>query len=77
MPVLDSPSLSVTIAQGAGIILLVGTLILLFKRTIYLDRETKQPVEMELPVFGKIKTQSPVIFIVLIGASLVLFRCAR
>jgi len=60
-------------AQLAGFVLLLSVVFLLSKRIIYLDSKTKQPVEIELPFFGKIQTQSPVIVLVLIAAGLVIF----
>ena len=57
----------------AGISLLIGVLLLLAKRIIVLDHETKQPMEFEFPVLGKVKTQSPVIALAIIGALLIAY----
>jgi hypothetical protein len=61
------------VAQGAGILLLVSIVWLLFKRVIYVDATTKQPIEFELPILGKLKSQNPVIALVLIAAGLTLY----
>jgi hypothetical protein len=69
----DATAVLFQVAQLAGCSLLVGTLILLFKRRVYLDRETGQPSEIDLPLFGKLKTQSPVIILILVAAFLVIY----
>ena len=61
------------IAQGAGVFLLVATIILIARRTIYIDASTKAPIEFEFPIIGKVKSQTPAIVIFLIGAALVVF----
>jgi len=68
----DTLTLLVT-TQIAGIVLLIGTMILLFFRRIYLDAETKQSIKVTLPIFGEISTQAPVIILVLIGALMVVY----
>jgi hypothetical protein len=60
------------VSQIAGMLLLAGTMVLLFFRRVYLDAETKQPIEFALPVLGKVKTQSPVLVLAFLGAILVL-----
>ena len=59
--------------QAAGILLLVGTMILLFFRRVVLDSETKTPTRFKLPLFGEITTQTPVLVLVLIGALMVIY----
>jgi len=61
------------VAQGAGILLLISVVWLLYKRIIYVDAATKQPIQFELPVVGKLKTQNPVIALVVIGTVLILY----
>jgi hypothetical protein len=63
--------------QLAGILLLVGTMLLLFFRRIYLDSETKQPTKITLPVFGEISTQAPVLVLVLVGAFMVAYPLSK
>lgn len=58
--------------QVAGIVLLVMTMILVAKRRIYFDAESKAVTEVELPFFGKVKTQAPALVLVLVGAVMVL-----
>ena len=55
----------------AGIVLLLGVLVLLGKRIIVLDQATGRPMEFEFPILGKFKTQSPVVALAIIGALLV------
>jgi len=63
--------------QVAGILLLTGTMILLFFRRIYLDAETKQPIKFKLPIFGEISTQAPVLVLVLVGAFMVVYPLSK
>ena len=65
------------ITQIAGFVLLIGTMILLFFRRIYLDAETKQSIKVTLPIFGEISTQAPVILLVLIGAFMVVYPAVQ
>ena len=61
------------LAMAAGILVLLGTIVLLFFRRIYLDSETRQPVQFFLPLFGHISTQTPVIVLMLFGVFLVTY----
>jgi hypothetical protein len=63
--------------QLAGIVLLIATMVLLFFRRIYLDAETKQPIKFTLPLIGEINTQAPVLVLVLIGASMVVYPLSK
>ena len=65
--------LPVYIMTFSGAFLLVATAIIFLFRTSYIDAETKNPIEFELPVIGKVKTQSPVVFIALLGAGLLIY----
>jgi hypothetical protein len=61
------------VTQGAGILLLLGTMVLLFYRRVFIDAESKQPIKFTLPVLGEISTQSPVVLLILIGAAMVTY----
>jgi len=65
------------VSQIAGIILLLGTMILVGFRRIYFDKETKQPIEIDIPVFGKIKTQAPAFALIVVAACLVIYPLSR
>ena len=65
------------ITQVAGLILLSGTMILLFFRRIYLDAETKQPITFTLPILGEISTQAPVVILIAIGAFMVVYPLSK
>lgn len=56
-----------TICQAAGIIMIVGALFLLFKEKIYLDSQTSQPTSVEVPFFGKLRTNAPALVIFALG----------
>lgn len=55
------------ICQIAGIIMIGGALFLLFKEKIYLDSQTSQPTSVEIPFFGKLKTNAPALVIFALG----------
>ncbi|HVM47348.1 MAG TPA: hypothetical protein VMU04_04940 [Candidatus Acidoferrum sp.] len=50
----------------AGLLIVLGFVALLKQKT-YLDSATLQPVEVELPVIGKVKSNYPAIIFVLLG----------
>lgn len=70
-------NLLLLIAQLAGVLLLISVVWLLYKRAIYLDAKTGKPVSFDVPILGKIQTQSPVIALVLIAAALVIYPATR
>lgn len=70
-------SLLLLITQVAGILLLLGTMILLFFRRIVLDSETKSPMKFKLPIFGEIQTQAPVLVLVLVAAVMVIYPLSK
>ena len=63
--------------QVAGIFLLSATMVLLFFRRIYLDSATKKPIQVSLPLFGKVSTQAPVLVLVMIGAVMVAYPLSK
>lgn len=46
-------------------------------RRIYFDKETKQPIEIDIPIFGKLKTQAPAFALVVVAACLVMYPLFR
>jgi len=57
----------------AGILLLVGTMLLLWFRRIYIDAQTGQPTEIEIPLIGKFRTHAPAFALIIVGAILVIY----
>lgn len=55
------------VCQAAGIIMVAGGVWLIMKQKIYLDSTTKQAVEVELPLFGKLRTNVPALGLFLLG----------
>ena len=53
----------------AGVLVVLGFIALLTQKT-YLDSKTKEPVEIEVPLFGKLKTNYPSLVLVFLGAVL-------
>jgi len=77
MPMISTDTLLLVISQIAGIFVLACTMLLIGLRRIYFDAETKQPIEIELPLLGKIKTQAPAFAVIVVGAFLVFYPMAR
>jgi len=69
-----SPGLPILyICAIGGFLIIAASLFLLWKRRIFLDRTTKEVTEIELPMGIKVKSQAPVILIILIGGALMMF----
>lgn len=69
-----SPGLPILyICAVGGFVLVLLCFWLLLKRRASLDGETKQVTEIELPLGLKIKSPTPVVVLIFIGASLMMF----
>jgi hypothetical protein len=53
----------------AGLCFVLG-MIALIKQKTYIDTETRQPTEVEIPIIGKLKTNYPALIFVVIGGVL-------
>jgi hypothetical protein len=73
MPGFGIQSYIVPAAELAGFVLLLSTMILLGMRRIYIDSQTKEPTEFEIPLIGKVKTQAPVLFLIAAGVGLIAY----
>lgn len=51
----------------AGFCMILGGVWLIYREKIYLNSETKEVMEVQLPLFGKIKTNIPALGLFLIG----------
>lgn len=65
------------VSQIAGIFLLVATMLLVGFRRIYIDAETKEPITFEIPIFGKVKSQTPAVVLIIVGAFMVVYPIIR
>lgn len=65
--------LTVYVMVFSGALLVATTAIILLFRKSYIDATTGTPVEFDMPVFGKIKTQSPVIVMLFVGCGLLIY----
>ena len=54
------------LSSFAGLVMVVGGIWLLYKQKIYIDSESKQVIEVELPI-GKFKTNLPVLVLFALG----------
>lgn len=64
-------------AEVAGMFVLVASFVLLYKRIILIDSTTRQPIQIELPFLGKLKTQSPLVFMLGLGAALIFYPATK
>jgi len=60
-------------AELAGVVLLISTMLLIGMRRIYIDSQTKQPTEFEIPLVGKVKTQAPALVLIAAGVLLIAY----
>lgn len=70
-------SLLLGVSAAAGCFLLISTMVLVGMRRIYIDKETKQPIEFEFPIIGKVKSQTPALFLIAAGVLLVLYPIGK
>src|SRR6266849_2316656 len=63
---------TVYVAYGISLAAIVLGFIALLKQKTYIDRHTKQPTEIELPILGKMKTNAPALTFVFLGVGLAL-----
>lgn len=61
------------IAFTLSILSIVLGFVALLKQKTYLDSETKEPVEIEVPIIGRMKTNYPAMVFVFLGFSLAFF----
>ena len=59
--------------QITGIVMIVGALFLIFKEKVYLDAATKEMMYVELPKLGRLKTNAPILAVIVLGLVAVLY----
>lgn len=70
----DDPKVAVySICMVIGGLMILGSIFLVFKQKILVDRETGKETSVDLPFFGKLKTNYPGLVIFFLGCALVLF----
>jgi len=57
--------------------MIVGGIWLIYKQKIYIDRETKQVTEIDIPLFGKLKTNVPALVLFALGFVPLLYPISR
>jgi hypothetical protein len=65
------------VSQIGGILLICATMVLVGFRRIYFDAETKEPISFDLPIFGKIRSQTPAVVVILVAAVMVMYPIVR
>jgi hypothetical protein len=63
-------SLILVLTAVSGAVVLLTTMLLIAMRRIYIDKETNQPTEFDFPLLGKMKTQTPALFLIAVGGIL-------
>lgn len=63
----EGNSIILLLAAVAGAIVMISTMVLIGMRRIYVDKETKEVTEIDFPLLGKMKTQSPALFLIAVG----------
>jgi ABC-type Fe3+-siderophore transport system permease subunit len=67
----------VYVCAFSGLAIIVGSFLLLWTQRIYLDHETKQVIEIELPLGIKLKSNLPVVTLILIGGALLIYAVSE
>jgi hypothetical protein len=62
--------INLILAFAVSLVFVVLGFIALLKQKTYLDNNTRQPVEVDVPVLGKVKTNYPAIVFVVLGFAL-------
>ncbi len=57
----------------SGAFVIIGGIVLIGKRKIYIDQATKKPIEFELPLFGKFKSNTPALALFFFGTFLITY----
>lgn len=63
----------INIMMFSGAFLVVATTTILLFRKSYIDAVTGSPIEFDMPVIGKLRTQSPVVAVAFLGAGLLMY----
>jgi hypothetical protein len=74
---MDSNSITLLIPQIGGLIMVAGGIWLIFKQKIYLNAEKNEVVGVEMPFFGKMRTNVPALGLFIIGIIPLLYPLHR
>jgi hypothetical protein len=61
------------VCQGAGILMILGGTWLIYREKIILNAVTKEPMFVELPFFGKLRTNAPALALFVLGLAAVMY----
>jgi hypothetical protein len=61
------------ICQFSGLVMIIGSLFLIFKEKVYLDAVTKEVMFVELPKLGKLRTNAPILAVIALGLVAVIY----
>ena len=74
---MDATQVIFTLCSAGGLVIVAGCVWLLAKQKIYLDRESKQISEIELPLGIKLKSATPVVILFGLGAALLIYSVSQ
>ena len=61
------------LVSGSGLLMIGGSLLLVWKEKIFIDQESKQPVAIELPLGLRFKSNAPALALFVLGAFLLIY----
>jgi len=65
------------ICEGAGLLMVVGGIWLIYRQKIFLDPQTNEVLSVELPFFGKLKTNVPALGLFVLGLIPLIYPIAK
>jgi len=57
----------------SGAFVIIGSIVLIWKQKIYIDSETKKPIEFQLPLLGKFRSNTPALALFFFGTFLITY----
>ena len=61
------------VASGIGSLLIILGFTALLSQKVYMDARTKQPIEIKIPIFGKLKANYPALAFVFLGCAMTVY----
>jgi hypothetical protein len=67
LSMIDQFTLLYYLCEFGGLVMIVGGILLIYKEKIYIDSTTNQVTEIDVPFFGKLKTNVPALALFALG----------
>jgi hypothetical protein len=65
------------IAAGIGVLLIILGFVALLAQRIYFDPKTQTPIEIDIPILGKMKANYPALIFVFLGCALAIYGVSQ